>query len=85
MGETTTPIERSHIATRDRLRSSRGPKTLATGQRFFEGLEALQALCHGHGHWQDSGPDYHPASARPHARAVVIALHALGAQLTRAA
>jgi hypothetical protein len=33
-GETTTPIERSHVPTRDRLRSSRGLKTLRTGQRF---------------------------------------------------
>jgi transposase, IS6 family len=40
-GETTTCIERSHIPTRDRLRSSRGVKTLPTGQRFFEGFEAL--------------------------------------------
>jgi hypothetical protein len=33
-GETTKPIERSHVPTRDRLRSSRGLKTLGTGQRF---------------------------------------------------
>jgi transposase, IS6 family len=46
-GETTKCVERSHIPTRDRLRSSRGLKTLPTGQRFFEGFEALQALGHG--------------------------------------
>jgi putative transposase len=46
-GETTKSIERSHIPTRDRLRSSRGLKTLATGQRFFEGFEAVQALSRG--------------------------------------
>jgi transposase-like protein len=34
-GETTKPIERSHVFTRDRLRASRGLKTLPTGQRFF--------------------------------------------------
>ncbi len=39
-GETTKPIERSHIATRDRLRASRGLKTTTTGQRFLEGFEA---------------------------------------------
>ena len=88
-GETTKPIERSHIATRDRLRSSRGHKSLPTGQRFFEGFEALQALRRGHVHWQDLAPGdpHHPAGATPHdqARAVVIAPHALGARLTRAA
>ncbi|HKF16629.1 MAG TPA: DDE-type integrase/transposase/recombinase, partial [Candidatus Dormibacteraeota bacterium] len=46
-GETTKPIERSHIATRDRLRASRGLKTTATGQRFLEGFEAVQALRRG--------------------------------------
>src|SRR5262245_62064894 len=33
-GETTKPIERSHVATRDRLRASRGLKRVRTGQRF---------------------------------------------------
>jgi putative transposase len=47
-GETTKPIERSHVFTRDRLRAARGVKTLATGQRFFEGFEALHALRRGH-------------------------------------
>jgi hypothetical protein len=46
-GETTKPIERSHIATRDRLRASRGLKTTATGQRFLEGFEEVQALRRG--------------------------------------
>src|SRR5262249_35484844 len=31
-GETTKPIERSHVATRDRLRGARWLKTVATGQ-----------------------------------------------------
>ena len=43
-GETTKPIERSHVFTRDRLRASRGGKTLATGQRCLGGFEALHAL-----------------------------------------
>jgi DDE domain len=43
-GETTKPIERSHIATRDRLGASRGLKTTATGQRFLDGFEAMHAL-----------------------------------------
>ena len=40
-GETTKPIERSHVATRDRLRGSRGLKTVPTGQRFLECFEGL--------------------------------------------
>jgi|SRR5689334_20749718 transposase-like protein len=54
-GETTRCIARRHSATRDRLRPSRGVKTLATGQRFFEGFEAVQALYHGHVCWQHGG------------------------------
>ena len=45
-GETTKPIERSHVFTRDRLRGARGVKTLATGQRFFEVWEGkTQFVC----------------------------------------
>ena len=86
-GQPTKPIERSHIATRDRLRSSRGLKTLPTGQRFFEGFGALPALRNGHVHWQDLAPRYRSTGATPldQARAVVFALHAPGARLTRAA
>ena len=86
-GETTKPIERSHVPTRDRLRASRGLKTLSTGQRFFEGFEALQALHRGHIPLEHLVPSYSPADARPQerARAVVRALHALGSRLTRAA
>ena len=86
-GETTKPIERSHIPTRDRLRSSRGHKTLATGQRFFEGFEALHALYHGHIPLEPLVSDHPPATTTPqkHARAVVRALHARGARMTRAA
>jgi putative transposase len=86
-GETTKPIERSHIATRDRLRSSRGVKTLATGQRFFEGFEAVQALGHGQVHLERLVPGYRAAGATPQdqARAVVTAIGMLGARLRRAA
>ncbi|MGH2371173.1 MAG: DDE-type integrase/transposase/recombinase [Chloroflexota bacterium] len=45
-GETTQPIARSHVPTRDRLRASRGRKALPTGQRCFEGFEGFEAL-HG--------------------------------------
>lgn len=92
-GEATKPIERSHIATHDRLRSSRGLKSLLTGQRFFGRFEALQVLRYDHAHWQDLAPhsQHLPAGATPQAtphdqaRAVIIAWHALGARLTRVA
>jgi len=84
-GETTKPIERSHVPTRDRLRGSRGLKTRRTGQRFFEGFEALSALHRGHIHWEQLVPGYCPAAATPHARAraVVRARHTLGTCLLR--
>jgi putative transposase len=86
-GETTKPIERSHVPTRDRLRAARGAKTVPTGQRFFEGFEALQALARGHVPLERLVSDYRAAGATPHeqARAVVRAVHALGARLRRAA
>ena len=86
-GETTTPIERSHIPTRDRLRSSRGLKSLTTGQRFFEGFEALHTLTRGQAPFEPLVPGYPPAGAtsHEHARAVVVALQALGTCLTRGA
>ena len=86
-GETTKPIERSHVPTRDRLRASRGLKTLRTGQRFFEGFEALQALARGHVSLERIIPGDLLARTTPHdqARAVVYAVNALGAQLRRTA
>jgi len=86
-GETTKSVERSHVPTRDRLRASRGLKTLATGQRFFDGFEVLYALRRGHARLEQLVPGYPPAGATPHqrARAVVAALHTLGTRLTRAA
>jgi len=86
-GATTKSIERSHVPTRDRLRASRGLKTLATGQRFFEGFEALQALTRGHVPLERLVPGYVPAGGTPHerARAVLIAVAVLGTRLRRAA
>jgi transposase-like protein len=89
-GETTKPIERSHIAPRDRLRdrlrASRGVKSLPTGQRFFEGFEALHALRRGHTRLADVVPGYDAARAtvHEHGRAVAHAITALGAGLTKA-
>ncbi len=85
-GETTKPIERSHVFTRDRLRASRGVKTLPTGQRFFEGFEALHALRQGHTRLGHLVPGHDPARATVHecVRAVAQAVTALGARLTKA-
>jgi len=82
-GETTKPIERSHIATRDRLRSSRGLKRVPTGQRFVEGFEALQALRRGYIALEHLVPEYRPGAASPNAatRAVVSALAVVAARL----
>lgn len=86
-GETTKPIERSHVFTRDRLRAARGVKTLATGQRFFEGFEALHALRRGHTRFADLVPGDDPTHATAHERirAVAHAVTALGARLRRVA
>jgi IS6 family transposase len=86
-GETTKPVERSHVPTRDRLRASRGIKRLVSGQRFFEGFEALQALRRGHVRLTDLLPGHDPARATAHerVRAVAHAVNALGARLPRTA
>jgi transposase-like protein len=82
-GETTKPVERSHIATRDRLRASRGLKRVPTGQRFAEGFEALRALRRGYVALEELVLGYRPAAASPHAatRALVRALTVLAARL----
>jgi transposase-like protein len=86
-GETTKPIERSHIFTRDRLRAARGLKTLVTGQRFFEGFAGFHALRRGHTRLAELVPGYDPAQAtvHEHVRAVAHAATVLGACLRKAA
>src|SRR5262245_38929055 len=86
-GETTKPIERSHIATRDRLRGARGLKTVATGQRFLECFAGLHALRRGDVKLRALVPSSQPRTASPHktTRAVVVALNVVGAQLKKAA
>ena len=83
-GETTKAIERSHVFVRDRLRTARGVKTLATGQRFFEGFEALHALRRGHTHLIP-GDDPARATVHERVRAVARAVTALGVCLARPA
>ncbi len=86
-GETTKPIERSHVFTRDRLRASRGLKTLTTGQQFFEGFEALHALRRGHVCLANLVPGHDPAHTTVHerVRAVAQAVTVLGGRLNKAA
>ena len=69
------------------LRASRGVKSLATGQRFFEGFEALHALRRGHAglaHLVPGHDDRH-VTVHEHVRAVARAVTALGARLAKAA
>jgi transposase-like protein len=46
-GETTKPVERSHAPIKDRLRAMRGLRSVATGQRVLEAVEAAQAVHRG--------------------------------------
>ena len=62
-GETTKSIERSHVAIRDRLRCSRGLKSVIAGQRFLEGFEAVQALSRGDVLLRQLVPGYRPTLA----------------------
>jgi transposase-like protein len=84
-GQTTTPIERSHVPTRDRLRSSRGLKTLRTGQQFLEGFECLRALRGGHIRLEELLPTaVASTSAQDHVRTVAAAVLVLGMRLNGA-
>src|SRR6266542_1723633 len=83
-GQTTKPIERSHVPPRDRLRASRGLKTLSTGQRFLEGFECLRALRGGHIRLPDLLPAFSAsASSHDHVRTVAAAVLVLGMRLGR--
>jgi transposase-like protein len=85
-GETTKPIEHSHIATRDRLRASRGLKTTATGQRFLDGFEAMHALLRGEVGLRWLVPGYPPqlATRGDRTRAVAAAMATQAAELKKA-
>jgi len=84
-GYTTQPIERSHAPTRDRLRGTRGLRTVGTGQRFLEGFEAFHALRRGMVTLRSLVPRYRPSRASVHetARAIVVAMDVLGTQLRK--
>jgi transposase-like protein len=83
-GVTTKPIERSHVPARDRLRASRGLKTLRTGQCFLEGFECLRALRGGHIRLADVLPGSSASASRhDHVRTVAAAVLVLGMRLNR--
>ena len=86
-GYTTQPVERSYVPTRDRLRGTRGLRTVCTGQRFLESFAALHALRRGTVKLRRLVPRYRPTQASVHetARAVVMAMDVLGTQLKKAA
>jgi transposase-like protein len=84
-GDTTKIIECSHVAIRDRLRSSRGLKTVTTGQRFLEGFEVMHTLRHDHVRLRQLVPDYRGWRATPHdrTRAVAAAMSSLAMSLVK--
>jgi putative transposase len=51
-GVTTKPIERSHVPTRDRLRASRGLKTLRTGCASWKASSVCAPYVAGTSVWQ---------------------------------
>jgi transposase, IS6 family len=55
-GETTKPIERSHVPVKDRLRPMRGLQSVRTGQCVIEAVEAMQALRRGLHHRERVAP-----------------------------
>jgi transposase-like protein len=86
-GYSTQPVERSHVPTRDRLRGTRGLRTVGTGQRFLESFEAFHALRRGTVKLRLLVPRYRPTQVSVHerVRAVVMAIDVLGTQLKKAA
>src|SRR3712207_3029331 len=71
-GETTKPIERSHVPVKDRLRPMRGLHSIASGQRLAEGIELGHALRRGDIH-VGTAPRPHQSGRRPHERAREVA------------
>ena len=86
-GYTTQPVERSHVPTRDRLRSTRGLRAVHTGQKFLESFEALHASRRGTVKLRALIPGYRPTHASEHekVRTVIMAMEVLGSQLKKAA
>ncbi len=62
-GPDTTPIGRSHVPTKDRLRPMRGRQSIRTGQRIVAGVARARAVRQGHvatpAAPQDGGAGHH--------------------------
>jgi transposase-like protein len=86
-GYTTQPVERSHVPIRDRLRGTRGLRTIYSGQQFLESFEAFHALRRGMVKLRALVPTYRPTQATEHekVRVVIAAMAVLGTQLRKAA
>jgi transposase-like protein len=66
-GETTKPVERSHVPIKDRLRPMRGLHSIVTGQGLVEGIELAHAIRRGHVH-SSQVPGARLLCLRPHDR-----------------
>jgi transposase-like protein len=80
-GETTKPVERSHVPVKDRLRAMRGLQSIATGQCVLEAIEAAQAVRRGDLCCTPGLPGPHPRGAdtaadRPRTEALIFLLTA---------
>jgi IS6 family transposase len=83
-GETTTPVERSHVPIKDRLRPMRGLQSVPSGQRLLEGIEAIQAIRRGDLPARPGTPPRSEGGAA-RVRAEVVTLHQLAGGLRLAA
>src|SRR5690348_9259251 len=79
---TPSPVERSHVPTRDRRRGTWGLRAVHAGQQFVESVEAFDALRRGTVKLRPLVPSYRPPQASRHevTRAIVEAIDVLGAQ-----
>jgi transposase-like protein len=83
-GETTKPIERSHVPIKDRLRPMRGVQSVTTGRCLLEAIEAVQAIRRGDARAPAATPPMDPQGAE-RARAEVATIHRLASELRLAA
>jgi hypothetical protein len=83
-GESTKPIERSHVPFKDRLRPTRVVPSVATGQRLREAIEAVRAIRRAE-LWAPAGTAPADPRGAARARAEVATLHRLARELLRTA
>jgi transposase-like protein len=83
-GQTTTPVERSHVPITDRLRPMRGLQSVPSGPRLLEGIEAIQAIRRGDLAARPGTPPRSEGGAA-RVRAAVVTPHQLAGGLRLAA